>query len=166
MIYLSQLARLTPAAVQKRPVFITGVSAFIDKDSIGEFKFVKAMARSQRSTKRYLINVRLYAAKGAKVPRRGKMKPQNRAWVHCNCGYFRYNVEVALAARGSSNVLSSTGAYPKIRNPRMKPHLCKHLFAAIPKIVSTKPKVRKTEQLDDLDLDQLVKLLDPFIPKK
>lgn len=168
MIYLSQLARLTPKKIQRTAagVRVSKVKAFIDKDAKkGRFKTIRANVRSNKaygSGKTWHINVRLYGTMRSD----GVMKPQNKAWVHCDCPYFRYHVEVADAARGASNVITSTGAYPKIRNPRMKPHLCKHLFAAIPVITKAKAKRRKVAQIDDVELEQLISLLEPFIPTK
>lgn len=168
MIYLSQLARLTPKNIQRHAagVQVTKIKAFIDHDAKkGKFKTVRANVKSTRafgSGKVWQIHVRIYG----RMRSDGAMKANNRAWVHCSCPYFRYHVEVADAARGSSNVITSTGAYPKIRNPRMKPHLCKHLFAAIPQILSVRATRRKVEQIDELELDELVKLLEPFIPTK
>lgn len=169
MIYLSQLARATPAKIRRNSlkVRITHVKAFFGDDEHGEHKYVTCKARTRgKSTGPYIIAVRLYPNKSKKVPKSGKMKPNNRSWVHCSCPYFRYHCEVADAARGSSNVITSTGAYPKIRNPKMKPILCKHLMAAIKVVTDAKPKRRRITQIDDVELDHLVKLLDPFIPKK
>lgn len=168
MIYLSQLARLTPKKIQRHAAGcrVSKIKAFIDVDAKkGRFKTVRANVSSVKafgSGKTWHINVRLYG----RMRSDGVMKAQNKAWVHCDCPYFRYHVEVADAARGASNVITSTGAYPKIRNPRMKPHLCKHLIAAIPQIVGSKAKRRKIEQVDDLELEQLISLLEPFIPTK
>jgi hypothetical protein len=163
MIFLSQLARVTPKAVQRRTVYFTKIKAYIDKDEHGEFKYVTAIARSQGKSNKYHVHFRIYTH----VPGSGKVKPNHPTWVHCSCPYFRYYVEVALSARGSSAVLSSNGQFPKIRNPRMKPYLCKHLFQAIPVALQAKAVKRKAHNMpDDLELDQLLRLFKPFIPKK
>jgi len=163
MLSLSQIARATPKSVQRKSVSFSKVKAFIDTDDNGEFKYITATARSTGSMNKYQVHVRLYG----RVPMSGKMKPNSKAWVHCSCPYFRYYVEVALAARGSSAILISTGAFPKIRNPRMKPYLCKHLFQVVPVVMQVKAVRRKVADMpDELELDQLLKLLQPFIPKK
>jgi hypothetical protein len=54
---------------------------------------------------------------------------ESRVWLSCSCGYFIYNVETVNALHKSSDVLNSNGDMPVVRNPRMIPHLCKHLVA-------------------------------------
>ncbi len=48
-------------------------------------------------------------------------------WVFCSCQYFTYNLEVALTRQNTSSIKFSNGQMPRVRNPRMVPHLCKHL---------------------------------------
>ena len=65
-------------------------------------------------------------------------KEKYLTWVHvndkgnctcsCACGYFVYNLEVALAGAKASVVIYSNGAPPVIRNPMRKKFLCKHLY--------------------------------------
>ena len=47
--------------------------------------------------------------------------------VYCSCDYFKYNLEIALAARGSALQLHAEGVLPQIRNKEFKPGLCVHL---------------------------------------
>ncbi len=58
----------------------------------------------------------------------GKIRPSAPVWVTCSCPFWKYYCEVAVAATGSSTVVHSNGAAPKVRNPSMTPMLCKHLF--------------------------------------
>ena len=51
--------------------------------------------------------------------------------VHCTCAYFKYTLEVALTGYKSSQIITSNGKHPRIRNPRRKTYLCKHLVAAV-----------------------------------
>lgn len=48
--------------------------------------------------------------------------------VSHNCPYWLYFCEVAVAATGSTSVIYSNGAAPKIRNPSGRAYLCKHLY--------------------------------------
>jgi hypothetical protein len=41
-----------------------------------------------------------------------------------NCEHFLFNDEVALTRYGSSTVVNSNGAYPKITNPQLRPSIC------------------------------------------
>ena len=50
--------------------------------------------------------------------------------VHCDCKYFMYTLEVALAKRNASDVIQSNGAMPVKKNPKLKAYLCKHLVMA------------------------------------
>ena len=155
-------------------VRVTNIKARIDYDDKGEHKAINATAWPSKTTKTkrgigrtkrahlYFLSMRIYG----RVGRTGRIKENNRCWVHCSCPYFRYYLEVSLAARGSSSVVTSTGAFPKIRNPNMRPHLCKHLVAMIPKALSVQAKPTKPTTIDDRELEKFVRLLKPFIPKK
>lgn len=51
---------------------------------------------------------------------------KNHTWVHCDCPWFRYNCEYALALKGSSSIINSNGSAPVRTNPTMRPQVCKH----------------------------------------
>jgi hypothetical protein len=55
--------------------------------------------------------------------------------VYCQCDYFTFTSEVALAKRGATRVLQSNGDSPDVRNPRMIPTPCKHAYAVLSQIV-------------------------------
>ena len=57
-------------------------------------------------------------------------------WVHCSCEWFTYNSEYAFALAGSSDIINSNGDWPKIRNPKARPYLCKHLVRVFPLIIT------------------------------
>lgn len=57
-------------------------------------------------------------------------------WVHCSCPFFTFTCETALTLMGSSSIINSTGDKPKIRNPRQRPYLCKHLIRVVGSIYS------------------------------
>jgi hypothetical protein len=79
--------------------------------------------------------------------------PTSKVWASCSCAYFLYHCEVALIKRGSSDQNYSNGKLPKITNPRLVAHSCKHIVAALqrgafmlePKKVVKKPEVKKPE---------------------
>lgn len=54
-----------------------------------------------------------------------------KLWVSCDCPFFLYHAEVANTRKGSSDIIYSNGASPKITNPGGIPHLCKHAISAI-----------------------------------
>ncbi len=168
MIFLSQLIRLTPANIRRnsRSVLLFSGSTWLEKDERGPHKVYRAKAKTTRGAKHkrsgntHDLVIKLYGTRR----KDGAMKPQNRSWVHCSCEYFLYYNEVALAARGSSEVMTSNGALPKIRNPRMKPYLCKHLLAASRVMPKSKAKARDIEDLDEAELDHMLQILTPYIP--
>lgn len=47
--------------------------------------------------------------------------------VYCSCDYFKYNLEIALTARGSALQLHADGLLPQKRNRAFRPGLCTHL---------------------------------------
>jgi len=157
---------LTPANIVRnaKRVRLTRIKASIDIDDKGEHKYFTANAVALDGIRH--VTIRLYTKKGEKIRADGRMGPNNNCWVHCDCPYFQYYVEVALTARGASSVLTSNGSFPKIRNPSMRPYLCKHLYSAGLVAPKTKAKRRRVTQIDELELDQLVKLLEPFVPRK
>lgn len=167
MLYLSTLIRNCPRLIQTgaRKVKVISEKAFIDSDDKGEFKQYLA---SIKGTKKYHAEIRIYMPKGKKVKGKGtRVGASNKAWVTCSCPYWRYHCEVAAAARGSSNVLISNSQFPKIRNPRMKPYLCKHLLHCTKKAQKIAAKRKKIDQkIEEVELGRLVKLLEPFIPEK
>jgi hypothetical protein len=65
----------------------------------------------------------------------------SKVWLHCSCPYYTFNVEVVNAMKRSSDILNSNGEMPRIRNPRMIPHLCKHLIALARLAIKAKYKV-------------------------
>jgi hypothetical protein len=129
--------------------------ASVDDDDQGRHKLFTCVAKDKDGPRQ--VALRIYSSNP-----KGLMKSDHRAWVHCDCPYFKYYVEVAVAARGSSTVLTSNGQFPKIRNPRMTPYLCKHLVAAVKPALRMKPKKTSLRRIDDID--RLVAMLAPYIP--
>ena len=166
MLYLHTLMRQTPGNIVSNAgqVKLLKASAYVEKDDDGEHKLFVGTLRTQLPGKiKRHVTIKLYGKRGTG----GKMKRKNHhpCWVHCDCEYFLYYLEVALAARGSSNVITSNGNFPKVRNPRMRPYLCKHLLEAARHAWKAKPKSRRASVLTNIELEQMAKMVEPFIPK-
>lgn len=166
MLFLHTLMRTTPNNIVRNAaqVKIRKQSAYIERDDEGEHKVYTATVRTQLPGKKVRhVVIKFYGSRTAG----GRMKKQNKhpCWVHCDCEYFLYYLEVALAARGSSNVITSNGAFPQVRNPRMRPYLCKHLLRAARHAWKLKPKTsRRPYVIDKQELSDMVELVRPFIP--
>ncbi len=65
---------------------------------------------------------------------------ESKVWVHCSCPYYLYHCEVVNAKHKSSDIINSNGQLPLVRNPRMIPHVCKHLVAMARIAVKAKAK--------------------------
>jgi hypothetical protein len=55
--------------------------------------------------------------------------------AYCQCDYFTYTCEVALAKRGASRIINSNGAPASVRNPKHIPTACKHLYKVLETLV-------------------------------
>lgn len=55
----------------------------------------------------------------------------SKVWASCSCAYFCFHVEVALQKSGSTDINFSNGKMPKITNPRLVRHCCKHIAACL-----------------------------------
>lgn len=156
------MVRFTPANIRRNAskVKISGAKAWLDKDEHGEHKLFRCTAKDKDGDR--TVTIKLYG----RMSKTGVMATARNAWVHCSCPYFLYYVEVALTSRGSSNVINSNGNFPKIRNPRMKPYLCKHVYKAAEKAAKHKVRRRrKPEDLEAMDLGQLATMLSTYIPE-
>lgn len=166
MLNLHTLMRNTPWNIVNNAsdVNVLKQNAWVEKDDRGEHKVVSLELLSVGPNKKPRhVTIKLYGSRTAN----GKMKRKNRhpAWVHCDCEYFLYYCEVAVTARGSSNVITSNGNYPRIRNPRMKPYICKHILRAARDAWKTAPKKRQVSRLTEMEIDDMVRMAQPFIPR-
>lgn len=166
MLFLHTLIRQTPANIVRNAgqVKLLKGSAYVEKDDNGEHKLFVATLRTQQPGKiKRHVTIKLYGKRASG----GRMRRKNHhpCWVHCDCEYFLYYLEVSLAARASSNVITSNGNFPKVRNPRMRPYLCKHLLEATRHAWKAKPKSRRVSMLTNIELEQMAKMVQPFIPK-
>lgn len=110
----------TPNVMRKtRSVSVRITSVREDEDEQKDkYKLVKATCVGDTSP-RYVV-LQLYGD-GLK----------SHCWATCTCEWWLYHCEVAVDRKGSSSVIHSNGAPPKITNPKMVPSLCKHIAAAL-----------------------------------
>lgn len=92
--------------------------------------------RDWRQDRAFYNELRLYSActNGRRISYvrfYGPPTAETPVWVWCNCPYFTFNCEVSLTRFNSSSVKLSNGQTPLVRNPRMIPHVCKHLILAL-----------------------------------
>lgn len=141
MIKMKQLLRATPLKIHRNSARcvarITSAEVFIDEN--GAFKFMKghvvdppAPGPWPGSRGPYAVIAKFYM---------GESSAQNdnpKLFVWCDCEYFKYHCETALAIRGSSAIINSNGSLPKITNPSGKPQACKHCLAFLRKAMLRK----------------------------
>lgn len=124
MVTLGKMFQVTdPVIKQNANKVSTSVKTLkMSFDEHGEFKLIMGVSKDHDSRVPHVWTAKIYGE---------ARNPRSEAWVHCNCEYFLFNCEVALAVQGSSTVVNSNGKRPKITNPSMKPKICKHLVAAM-----------------------------------
>jgi len=134
MLTLQQLLDLTPTAVRRRTAN-PRIRRIKDKEENKSGKKYRAVYtrtafyNAVSTGNSYTLIIRNFGTK--RFPNDYKFRPSSLLWVHCSCPYFLYNVEVALTLKSSSSIYDSNGALPRIKNPTLRPYLCKHLFATV-----------------------------------
>lgn len=138
MLRLNQLIRATPRPVVLRAAMQCRVQITRLIEDVDDFgNVVKECAALVRATDGdRFCTVMFYEPQKANLS-------DSKAWVHCSCPFFTFNVEVTNALKKSSDVINSNGELPMIRNPRMIPHLCKHLIALSRMAIRAKYKPTK-----------------------
>ena len=132
MLRLKQLITATPLAVHHRGsrciARIKSAEVFVDEN--GSFKFMQghvvdppAPGPWKNSRGPYSVIAKLYMD----VNKVKNYDPKTFIW--CDCDFFKFNCETALALKGSSAIINSNGQLPKITNPTGKPMVCKHCIA-------------------------------------
>ncbi len=96
-----------------------GKVEYVEENGI-KMKKVEAMAASQDGDGNYRL-LMYFTGKG----------PTAKVWASCECPYWLFHVETALSKRGSTDVIYSNGKLPKVTNPRLVSHACKHVVAAL-----------------------------------
>ncbi len=127
---LLDLLRLTPSEVKKRAR--SQCRPLRKQYALGSREGFK---RSRAKFPTYYNEQRVYSKctdgkKSSYIRFFGPPDLNTKVWVWCDCEYFKYYLEVALANRNASTVRSSNGAPPRIRNPEQLTYLCKHLVLA------------------------------------
>lgn len=128
MLTVEQLLKLTPSKVRYRASY-PAIRIILDQEA-GKFRKIyarTALGNTESSGDSYTQTLRIHGSK--KFPSDFVVKPLNQMWCHCSCPYFTYYLEVVLQLHGSSRIKNSNGNMPKITNPRLRPYLCKHLYA-------------------------------------
>ena len=126
MLSLKTMIAVTPAAVREKALECS--AALTREKKIENGKELKFRVRSPGKKVKDVI-IRMY--------------PGDKAWVSCTCDYFLFKCEVALATKGSSDIIHSNGKMPKKTNPLLKPIVCKHIIACAPQALRT-GKARNT----------------------
>lgn len=155
---LGQIARLTPSEVRMRGMRTCTVrvrNVKIDMSDIGVSKIIQTQSlcieRTHQSTIQMFHHIGNMPSTVKELRKLQTGVPTGNSlwkapvWVGCDCEFFLYTCEVALAKYGCSDVRHSNGAFPIIRNPRMVPMLCKHLIAAAPIAISSGAQVSPEE---------------------
>jgi hypothetical protein len=159
MLKLADLIRLTPRPIitRSRQASVRVVTARMDVDEIGEHKKVLCSIKADDGPRDGVFKFYDHGSKNLAT---------SRIWLHCSCPFFLYYLEVALTARKSSSVINSNGAYPRMRNPQLRPYLCKHLFAAAkPAIKARAKKMVLPGAIDDQEIQRMMKFIQDIIPK-
>lgn len=141
MISLATVLHRTPSKVHRSSQHCRAriTSSVMNADERGAFYLVKGLAIDPTTTrKNYRQIAKIYLDKSGKVP----LNPKIFIW--CGCAWFKYHCEVALAIRGSSYIVSSNGALPKITNPTARPQVCKHALAFL-KVIRSQPMKIETK---------------------
>jgi hypothetical protein len=141
MISLATILHRTPARIHRNSQSCRAriTSSVMNADERGAFYLVKGIAMDANTTrKNYRQVAKVYLDKSNKVP----LNPKIFIW--CGCSWFKYHCEVALAIRGSSYIVSSNGALPKITNPTARPQVCKHALAFL-KVIRSQPMKIETK---------------------
>ncbi len=70
----------------------------------------------------------------------------SKVWASCSCSYFLFHCEYALSKSGSTDINFSNGKMPKITNPRLVRHCCKHIAACLQRgvFLMEPPKAKTT----------------------
>lgn len=137
MITLKTILSRTPVEIlqrkRKHPVIAKVTRAHLMMDDNGLFVLFHGKAVDLHTHRHgnkpkgpYLQLAKLYYAEDGSV---GNPK----TFCFCDCSDFKFRCETALALRGSSAIINSNGALPKLTNPNVIPRACKHTLAFLEK---------------------------------
>lgn len=134
---LRQLARLTPRNIQENagPCRPRPLEVVMGSNAIGVFKKVRFTTTCIQDP--HIQTVQLFTGNPRPIEKReellGHLPTDNSlwnspVWVSCDCEYWMFTCEFAVARYGSTAILYCNGEPPVMTNPKMMPRLCKHLF--------------------------------------
>lgn len=109
--------------------------ALLDVDTDGPYEELHANVQCTDGVRK--IRVKVYGLKSN--PSEGKL------WATCTCPFFMFNCEVALHHHGSSDIIHSNGAPPRVKNPGMKPWLCKHILLTLAQLKGIRGRIKFKE---------------------
>jgi len=136
MMTIKQILARTPASIKVNAADVIIKEAKVKRPKNGNPVFTciaysKYTAAGKYKGGRYETHkVKVTGLMGA-----GSAISQKYVKVECDCGYFWSHCEVALHKQGAADIIHSNGAKPVVTNPRMIPHVCKHLHAVLEKIL-------------------------------
>lgn len=135
ILYWTSLHRRSIVSKARSVSLRFGKVEYIEEEGI-RYKKVEAKALGEGGVYDLLLYFR---GKGA----------TSKMWGSCSCPYFLYHCEVALTKKGSSDINYSNGKLPKVTNPRMVSHACKHIIASLQKgafMLEPKKKVVRNKE--------------------
>lgn len=95
----------------------------------GKYQYETTTQSNGNKHKPYIIPLLPKTDKSGKIVNKSP-KVNSSVIVWCDCKDFKYRWEVALNKNDATRIISSNGALPVIRNPRMINSLCKHIASA------------------------------------
>lgn len=119
MLTVEQCLKLTPTDIIKRSLSYQYIETKLDS------------TQSRRTTHEGVV---VSTKKGHKVRvfiQDDEIKLSSKCEVGCDCEYFKYHLEIPLAARKSARVTTAAPRLTKETNPDFKPGLCVHLVAVL-----------------------------------
>ena len=143
MLNIKQLLNLTPAKVRYRSSY-PRIRVIEDKPR-SKYRHIYtrvSLGNVESTGDSYTQTIRCHGTK--KNSGDFILSPDSLLWVHCSCPYFTYYLETVLHLHGSSRIYNSNGGMPRITNPKLRPYLCKHLYATtLDLLAKDKKKIRK-----------------------
>lgn len=153
MVNLKVIVQKTPVKIHRNalPCRARISSATMNADGFGVYHLFKGRVIDPTTTRTpYPQLVKIY------TDRRGVIPDNPKIFCWCGCAWFKYNCEVALAIRGSSAIISTNGALPKITNPTSRPQVCKHMLTFLKACWKAKERIDTNRtQANDQGLNRL-----------
>jgi len=153
VVNLKVIVQKTPVKIHRNslPCRARISSATMNADGFGVYHLFKGRVIDPTTTRTpYPQIVKIY------TDRRGVLPDNPKIFCWCGCAWFKYNCEVALAIRGSSAIISTNGALPKITNPTSRPQVCKHMLTFLKSCWKAKERIDTNRtQANDQGLNRL-----------